>query len=491
MIEIFAPSEYVESVKSFLDEQEHHGLWTDQLSDDRCLVRVLVSTESTETVIDVMESRFSNVDGFRLMLFAVEATVPRPQEKKTALPEGEAGAKAPSRPVMRISREELYEDLHKGAQLSKHYLVMLVLSTVVVAVGLIRDNPAVTIGAMVIAPLLGPNMALALATTLADHDLSRRALKATFVGILLALSMALLLGLATRFFPGMMEIHPQGEIYARTSVGWWDIVLALAAGGAGAVAFTAGFATTLVGVMVAVALLPPLVTTGLLLGHGHEIEGLRALLLFFVNLICVNLAGVMAFWIEGIRPKRWWEAQKAKRATVRAVGIWCFLLLAASGLVVLNNCTKPEIPMDDRGKRARISELYASYIPNFPGVPSVEVGEYRGSALWDEAVLVDVRPESERAVSMIPGALDMETFEGKIDKLEGRKIVCYCTIGFRSGLYARKLRERGLDASNLEGGILSWLHGGGKLRDDSGETRRVHVYGSKWDLAPSQWRTQW
>jgi uncharacterized membrane protein len=67
--------------------------------------------------------------------------------------------------------------------------------------------------------------------------------------------------------------------------------------------------------MVAVALLPPLVTSGLLLGGGQPALAMGALSLFLMNLICVNLAGVTTFLVQGIRPATWWEKDRAVKAT--------------------------------------------------------------------------------------------------------------------------------------------------------------------------------
>ncbi|MHC5079323.1 MAG: TIGR00341 family protein [Planctomycetota bacterium] len=332
LIEIVAPEEYLESIQGFLRDYAVTGSWTQSLRDETCLVRVLLPTEETEAVIDVLEKRFSNVEGFRLMLFTVEATVPRHEPVEPAPAGGGGGPerKGGEKPPLRISREELYEDICVGARLTKPYVAMVCLSSVVAAVGLIRDNPAVTIGAMVIAPLLGPNMALALSTTLGDFSLTRAALRAGAIGTLIAFLLAVLIGLV---FPVPLEGR---EVLSRTEVGWGDIALALAAGGAGAIAFTAGYATTLVGVMVAVALLPPLVATGLLLGKGCGVPALGALLMFSINFICINLAAVTTFWVQGIRPKRWWEAQKAKRATRTALVLWTVLLLLLALILALH-----------------------------------------------------------------------------------------------------------------------------------------------------------
>jgi len=82
--------------------------------------------------------------------------------------------------------------------------------------------------------------------------------------------------------------------------------------------------------MVAVALLPPLTVFGLLLGSGHVSEAFGALLLFCVNIICINLAGVITFLSQGVSPRVWWQAEKARKAARLSVLLWSmssFLLL--------------------------------------------------------------------------------------------------------------------------------------------------------------------
>jgi uncharacterized hydrophobic protein (TIGR00341 family) len=126
------------------------------------------------------------------------------------------------------------------------------------------------------------------------------------------------------------------EIFSRTQVGLGDIGLALAAGTAGSLAFTTGLPAALIGVMVAVALLPPLIAVGLLSGAGHFEMAKSALLLFLTNLICVNLSGVATFLIQGIRPLTWWEAAKAKQSSRRAMFLWSVLLLALALLIIFS-----------------------------------------------------------------------------------------------------------------------------------------------------------
>jgi uncharacterized hydrophobic protein (TIGR00341 family) len=261
LIELFLPGKSAESVEKLLDERQLLGVWREKIDDERVLVRVLLRAEDTEAVMDGFDKRFSATEGFRVMLLPVEATLPRPELPEE--PKEEKFEVLPEKPkAERISREELYADIEDSAKLSKIFLVMVLLSSIVAAIGLLHNNVTVVIGAMVIAPLLGPNVALSLATTLGDTGLAIRALKTNAAGILAGLSLSLLSG----FIFGVSPDIP--EISARTRVELIDIVLALASGSAGALAFTAGAPATLVGVMVAVALLPPLVVFGMLLGGG-------------------------------------------------------------------------------------------------------------------------------------------------------------------------------------------------------------------------------
>jgi uncharacterized hydrophobic protein (TIGR00341 family) len=207
---------------------------------------------------------------------------------------------------------------------------MVILSAVVAAVGLLRDNMPILVGAMVIAPLLGPHIALAFATTLADAQMARAAVKAGAFGFLIAICFAVAVGL-------LFTVEPSArEIASRTRVHPSDIILALAAGIAGSLSFTTGAPSSLIGVMVAVALMPPIVTAGLLLGAAHFQPALGSLLLLLTNVICVNLAGVVTFLALGIRPRTWWEATQAKRYTQKAIVIWSALLAVLAVAIYLS-----------------------------------------------------------------------------------------------------------------------------------------------------------
>ena len=332
LIEMFLPEGYKKVVKEALEELDVLDVWHEMVEEDRAHMKILVYAGQTETVLDLLEKRYSHMEGFRIILLSVEATIPRPkpEEKIQTLSETTKTTKQTISRFIRISREELYADIEKTVRISWVFFAMVFFSSIVASVGILRNSVVFIIGAMVIAPILGPNVALSFATALGDIGLSRRAIRAIGFGILTALVSSMVIGM-------VFEVSPEiPELKIRTEVSSADIVLALVAGSAAALSFTSDLFSALIGVMVAVALLPPLVTFGMLTASSQWELALGSLYLFLINLICVNLAGVVTFLIQGIRPLTWWEATKAKKATRIALLIWAFLLMALAIMILLS-----------------------------------------------------------------------------------------------------------------------------------------------------------
>ena len=328
-LEVLVPKTAADAVEALLADADFITRSIVTTAGGRLLVRVIVEAEKAEPILDLFEQRFGLEERFAAVILDVHGVLPRPAEPEPEPEPPESETKAKKKTVMRISREELMNDIASGTRVNGTYVATVVLSTIVAAVGLMQNSVAVIIGAMVIAPLLTPNMALALGTTLGDRDLIRRSLRANLIGLGIASGLALLMGVFVPFDA------TNSEVVARVGVGYADLVLALASGCAGALAFTSGVSAGLVGVMVAVALLPPLTTACMLIGAGQVAAGGQALSLLAANIICVNLAAVLTFVWRGVRPRTWWETDKARRATRRAMVIWAVLLVILISLVAL------------------------------------------------------------------------------------------------------------------------------------------------------------
>lgn len=311
------------------------GVWNASFDEKRILVRILVSAEASENVINMLEARFQRNEGYRMVVLPVTATLPRPPiEEERAEAKALVSKDKNKKGSKRIGREELYAEV-TPVGVSRVYVFMVILSSIVAAFGVLKNNVAVIIGAMVIAPLLLPNVSFSLATILGDRSLAVRSLKANFVGVGTAIAISYALGSFLPVDPGAPEVA------SRTVVGLGEVALALASGSAGALAFTTGLSATLIGVMVAVALLPPLVAFGLLMGSGHESLAWGAMLLFIANFISVNLSGVATFLAQGIRPQKRADAKRAKRASILAMALWVLMLALLVYIILMYRAGVP------------------------------------------------------------------------------------------------------------------------------------------------------
>jgi sodium/bile acid cotransporter 7 len=148
--------------------------------------------------------------------------------------------------------------------------------------------------------------------------------------------------------------------------------------------------------------------------------------------------------------------------------------------------------MSDEQKLEKIQALYTKYQRKFPEVRSISPQELQEIQHDDrEAVIVDVRKPEEQAVSMIPGAITAGEFEARSEELQGNLVITYCTLGYRSGLYAQQLQRQGWEVANLAGSLLAWTHAKQELVDTDGPTSRVHVYGKDWNFAADGYDPVW
>lgn len=143
--------------------------------------------------------------------------------------------------------------------------------------------------------------------------------------------------------------------------------------------------------------------------------------------------------------------------------------------------------MSDSEKRAKVEAMYRDYKRDFAEVEDIEPTAAMKLLQEGRALFIDVREEREQRVSMLPGAVTERQFLKDPAAYAGRTLIGYCTISYRSGKLAARLKKEGTPILNLRGGLLAWVHDGGKVYDQSGETRRIHVYGRKWNLAPKNY----
>ena len=312
LIEITARSSSMEGLCKALEGRNLRQMRVLPEIGGRRTLRALIARHERQDVLDTAQDALEGEDDWELLLYPLEASLPREdarqmRRKRTWFMPAD-------------SREEIYEDAMAAARIDPLFIAIAVLSTIVVSVGLVTDSVAVVIGGMVIAPMLGPNLALALSIALGDRDMLFHAVVSNGVGF----GIALLMSLGVGYF-GTVPVDA-AELVTRTDVGTAGIVLALASGVAAALSLATGLSGTLVGVMVAVALVPPACIMGMMLGAGRLDEAYGAGLLLAVNLACIHIAAHAVFFLQGLRPRGWVDVNTAHQSVVTATAAWLVLL---------------------------------------------------------------------------------------------------------------------------------------------------------------------
>lgn len=275
------------------------------------------------------------------------------------------------RPQTVDDRERLYvELLYEGDRTQTkvtRFVILMVFATVIASMGVVADSTAVVVGAMLIAPLLTPLMGMALSLVMGWPNRLARSSLVALAGILVAIVLGFLIGLADFT---IIDTATNSQIVSRSSPTIVDLLIAVAAGGAGAYAWSRpDVSNSLPGVAVAIALVPPLTVIGISYSQGDWDSGNGALLLFATNAIAILIVGAGVFLLSGIAPlSRVAANQYRVRTALAAVGGAAAVITAA---VVLNG-TSVATDVFDQNTAGRVVNAWIAPFPDY-SIVSVDV----------------------------------------------------------------------------------------------------------------------
>ncbi len=229
----------------------------------------------------------------------------------------------------KVLREEIYNQVSGDTQVTPVYLALISLSALVTTIGVNMDNTAVVIGGMVLAPLIGPLLGFSLGACLAHTTLIKRASLATLAGVALALLIAAIVAVFID-----IDLESQ-ELISRSHIGLDAVALGLASGAAAALSVTSRLSNTIVGVMVAVALLPPIAAVSLFAIGGEPAMAINAALLVITNIVCVVFACQITFFVQGISPRSYRGKKEAEKSSRMSFVFWGSLIIGLSVLIFL------------------------------------------------------------------------------------------------------------------------------------------------------------
>jgi uncharacterized hydrophobic protein (TIGR00271 family) len=207
------------------------------------------------------------------------------------------------------------------------FFTLLLLATVIANYGVLSNSTATVIGAMIVAPLMGPMMATTSAVVMGSLPRALRAFALTVAGIIAVIIFSFLLSLIIPSFT--ISFTSNGEITSRINPGLYALLTALGAGAAGAFIISrAEIADALGGVAIAISLVPPLCVVGISLRCGQMSAAMGSFLLFMTNFFAILFAGGVVLMIVGLGKSAVSQEQIRLRRRGIILFVVCLVLIA-------------------------------------------------------------------------------------------------------------------------------------------------------------------
>ena len=233
-----------------------------------------------------------------------------------------------------LTQPEITAKARDMSQDPTSFLAMIFLSAVIAAAGLLIGSPAIVVGSMVIAPIVGPVLTATVGAAVGDRQMLLDSVWLQTVGLVVAVGGAALFAavvLVGGFSLSTLDITSLDLVGVRLSPGLLSAVVGLAAGAAGAIGLTTKGPTSLIGVMIAAALIPTAATAGLAVVWGEPLVVVGALLQLVMTMVLINLGSFLVLVVLGYRPNQsgWLWATAPRRRKLAVVATAIFLLVVA------------------------------------------------------------------------------------------------------------------------------------------------------------------
>lgn len=274
----------------------------------------------------------------------------------------------------------VYQQIRENAKSDFDFYVLLVFSTIIIALGLVINSAAVVIGGMLIAPLVWPILSLALSIMKGRSRFVGDSVITIFKSSLIILLVSIIVGLLV---PNI--VSESQEIFSRTQPQLYELFIALASGFIGAfIVSYPKLGGAMAGVVVAAALVPPLSAVGLLIADRDIAGAGGAFLLYISNLIAITLTATLLFFLSRFRGPQTEEAQLVQRSNIRWTIL--FLLIIIIPLVFITSDT---VKLEKR--KNVVEEVIRAEAPNTK-IQNINIEEE------GEIVLIEVTLRSDQNI---------------------------------------------------------------------------------------------
>lgn len=328
LVQVGVPTGYLGAVRDVLDDNEIQYIVLDETSgrDIAAVLAFPLPPGAVEPVLDELNQVGIDREDLTVVLEA-STVISRQFDQLQDRWEEEEESEA------KIAQAELRTRANDLLPSRSTFFGMTAVSAIVATAGVLMDSAAVVVGSMVIAPLVGPALSASVGTVLDDADLTRTGIRWQLIGVSLAVVSATLFALLLRFanlVPPGIGITDLAQVEERLAPDFLALAIAIGAGVAGALSLSTGVSAALVGVMIAVALIPPAAVIGIGIAWGMPMVVLGSSVLLLLNVLAINLAALGVFWRLGYRPASWFRVDVAKSQLIRRAAVMLIAILAIS-----------------------------------------------------------------------------------------------------------------------------------------------------------------
>ncbi len=305
------PFDRTEAVYNFLIDNLQVKNVVKLNTDNAHLLHFRIPEDATTDTIEKLKALGVGVEYGFLDIIDLKGSLPREVEEP-----------AKDRMIQRetmLAVEEIYENVKAGASLSFDFLAFVILAAAMAGFGLIQNNVTIIVASMLLSPLMGPMLGVALGYVVHDRKLFLKGTITELIALVLSFTVGAVLAIA------MPLLHPSApliqviednianevltEITRRGGFSPLDVGIAIFSGAAIAISVTRGDMSSLVGVAISAALMPPAVNVGMMItlgvigGSTTAIGiGLGSFLLVVMNIVIIDIAAIIMFRIKRLAP---------------------------------------------------------------------------------------------------------------------------------------------------------------------------------------------
>lgn len=284
------PNNRIESIITALDEKLNIKNKILLTGKNNSLVIVRCQNNRVPRALEVLNEIGVGIEFGIIDILKLQVTVPELKEEKQDISEDLSS---------RVSVEEIESTINEGMELQIHYYIFIMIAAFIAGAGLILNSTAVIIGAMIISPLMGPILGVSYGFISKNSHLIKKGLQGQIFSIIIPIGIGVFLASIAFLIFGTPSITH--EMMSRNFPTIFDIIVSIGAGLALGFAITGKIQSSLVGISIAVSLMPPAVNVGLALIYGNVLLSIGSFTLLMSNILAINFTTLLIFKIKKLK----------------------------------------------------------------------------------------------------------------------------------------------------------------------------------------------